>query len=66
MSEQEKEHTQELNERIQQVVNRMAVLVGAYHAQGLSGEMRFRIRFEDGEVTDNGYEEAIRPRLNDG
>lgn len=68
MSEEQTKQTEqnELDPKVQEVINRMAVLVGYAHAHELTGSLQFKIDLKEGQVQADGYEESIRPRLING
>jgi hypothetical protein len=61
-SEQQSEQRQ-LDERVQKVLNVMAMHVGSFHLDGRTGELTFTVLFDEGELLDKGFIQNINEKV---
>ena len=50
---------QELDPRVQRVLNVIATHIGAFHQQQRTGELTFKVKFEEGEIPTKGYSQIV-------
>jgi len=50
---------EELPERVQRVLNVIAAHIGTFYHQKRTGELSFRVKFDEGEIPRKGYSQTI-------
>lgn len=48
-----------LDPRVERVINVIALHIGTFHQQGRTGELVFKVKFDEGNIPQKGYSQTI-------
>lgn len=57
--ETEQQQAPELDDRVQRVLNVIAMHIGSFHTRERTGTLTFNIQFKDGQLPQNGFNQNI-------